>query len=84
MRNVPLEVHVGDRVRLRKPHPCGGYEWEVTRTGADIGIRCLTCGRSVMLPRSKFEKQVKALLNGGDDDSFGDEPRFARRTSPAR
>jgi DNA-directed RNA polymerase subunit N (RpoN/RPB10) len=51
----------------------------VTRTGADIGIRCLTCGRSVMLPRSKFEKQVKALLNGGDDEPFD-----KLRTSPAR
>jgi hypothetical protein len=62
----PLAIHVGDRVRLRKVHPCGGYEWEVTRTGADIGIRCLTCGRRVMLPRSKFEKQVKAILDAQD------------------
>ena len=62
----PLAIHVGDRVRLRKVHPCGGYEWEVTRTGADIGIRCLTCGRYVMLPRSKFEKQVKAILDAQD------------------
>ena len=60
---IPLEIHVGDRVRMRKPHPCGGYEWEVARIGADIGIRCLTCGRRVMLPRSKFEKQVKAILD---------------------
>lgn len=58
----PLEIHIGDRVRLRKPHPCGGYEWEVTRIGADIGIVCLTCGRRVMLPRSKFEKRVKTIL----------------------
>lgn len=47
---------------MRKPHPCGGYEWEVTRIGADIGIRCLTCNRRVMLPRSKFEKRIKAIL----------------------
>ena len=60
-RPVPPEVTVGDRVRLRKAHPCGGYEWEVTRTGADIGLRCLTCGRRVMLPRGKFTKQVKAI-----------------------
>lgn len=58
----PLDVQVGDRVRLRKPHPCGGDRWEVTRIGADIGIRCLTCGRRLMLPRSKFEKQVKTIL----------------------
>ena len=57
----PLEIHVGDRVCMRKPHPCGSYEWEVTRIGADIGIRCLLCGRRVMLPRSKFEKRVKTI-----------------------
>ena len=60
-RPVPPEVTVGDRVRMRTAHPCGGYEWEVTRTGADIGLRCLTCGRRVMLPRVKFTKQVKAI-----------------------
>ncbi|MBS3783842.1 MAG: DUF951 domain-containing protein [Anaerolineae bacterium] len=56
------DIHVGDQVRLRKPHPCGGDTWEVTRIGADIGIRCLTCGRRLMLPRAKFEKQVKTIL----------------------
>jgi hypothetical protein len=66
-KKVPLEIHVGDRVRLRKPHPCGGYEWEVTRTGADIRLRCLTCGRRVMLTRSKFEKRVKAILNAEEN-----------------
>ena len=58
----PLDIRVGDRVHLRKPHPCGGTTWEVTRIGADIGIRCLTCGRRVMLSRAKFEKQVKSIL----------------------
>ncbi len=54
---------------MRKPHPCGGYEWEVTRIGADIGICCLTCGRRVMLPRSKFEKRVKAILDAEVNES---------------
>ncbi len=61
-RRGPLDIRVGDRVRLRKPHPCGGYVWEVTRIGADIGIRCITCDRRVMLPRVKLEKQVKSIL----------------------
>jgi hypothetical protein len=60
-RRGPTNVQVGDRVRLRKPHPCGGDEWKVTRIGADIGIRCLTCGRRVILPRTKFEKQAKSV-----------------------
>ena len=63
LRGAPLRIQIGNRVRMRKPHPCGGFEWEVIRIGADIGIRCLTCNRRVLLPRSKFEKQVKAILN---------------------
>ncbi|HDQ71413.1 MAG TPA: DUF951 domain-containing protein [Chloroflexi bacterium] len=54
---------------MRKPHPCGGREWEVTRIGADIGLRCLTCGRRVMLPRGKFEKGIKSILGSEDDVS---------------
>jgi len=57
-----LTVHIDDVVRMRKPHPCGGVEWVVTRVGADIGLRCLTCGRRVMLPRSRFEKRVKRVV----------------------
>ncbi len=62
MHQDPSKIQVGDRVRMRKPHPCGGYEWQVFRIGADIGIRCLTCGRRVMLPRSKFEKRVAEII----------------------
>ena len=59
----PPEFGIGDTVRMRKPHPCGGYDWEVYRMGADIGIVCLTCGRRVMLPRSRFEKRLKSVLS---------------------
>lgn len=53
---------VGMRVRLRKLHPCGGDEWGVTRTGADIGLVCLKCGRRVMLDREEFERRVKQIV----------------------
>jgi hypothetical protein len=66
-RRGPLDIRVGDRVRLRKPHPCGGYTWDVTRIGADIGIRCTTCGRRVMLPRTKLERQVKSIVRDGEE-----------------
>ena len=59
---MPLDVRIGDVVRLRKPHPCGSYEWEVVRLGADIGIRCLGCGRRVLLPRRQFERRVKTIV----------------------
>lgn len=48
-------------VRLRKPHPCGSDEWSVTRTGADIGLVCLGCGRRVMLEREEFERRIKQV-----------------------
>lgn len=54
-------VSVGDQVTLRKPHPCGSYEWVVTRIGADIGLKCLSCGRRVMLPRDEFNKRAKQV-----------------------
>ncbi len=56
------EIRLGDVVRMRKPHPCGSYEWEVVRLGADIGIRCQKCAHRVLLPRSRFPRQVKALV----------------------
>lgn len=59
------EVRLGDQVRMRKPHPCGSSEWDVVRLGADIGIVCRGCGRRVLLPRSQFMRQVKALLKQG-------------------
>lgn len=59
------EIHLGDVVRMRKPHPCGSQEWEVVRLGADIGIRCEGCARRVLLPRSQFLRQVKALVKRG-------------------
>jgi hypothetical protein len=59
---APIRIDLGDRVRMRKPHPCGGEVWEVVRTGMDIRIRCLKCGRSVLLPRSQFERQLREVV----------------------
>ena len=53
---------VGDIVRMKKAHPCGSYEWEITRVGMDFGIKCQGCSRFVMLPRPKFEKMVKTIV----------------------
>ena len=59
---------IGDRVVTKKPHPCGGAEWEITRTGADIKIKCLTCGRTVMIALGDFSKRVKkhVPMGGGE------------------
>ena len=57
-----MELKVGDRVQLRKAHPCGSTEWTIYRVGADIGLRCKGCGRRVMLTRREFGKRLKQLL----------------------
>jgi hypothetical protein len=59
---MPMKLVVGDTVRLKKRHPCGGFEWQITRIGADIGLRCLTCGRRVLLARSKVERRIKVIV----------------------
>ena len=57
------EIRLGDVVLTRKQHPCGSSEWTVIRTGADIKLRCMTCGHIVMLDRVAFLKRRKATLS---------------------
>lgn len=56
------KYELGDIVELKKKHPCGSFRWEIIRLGADIKIRCLVCDHVVMLPRIKFNKQVKKVI----------------------
>ena len=60
-----VELKLDQCVRLRKPHPCGGYEWRVVRLGADIGLKCETCGRRVLLTRRVLAKRLKLILDQG-------------------
>jgi hypothetical protein len=63
---MPEEFRMGDVVRLRKPHPCGGFEWEVVRLGADIGLRCRGCRRRVLLERRVLERRLRAFVARGE------------------
>ncbi|NLO88755.1 MAG: DUF951 domain-containing protein [Clostridia bacterium] len=62
-----IRFFLGDIVRMKKNHPCGNDQWEVVKLGTDIKIRCLKCGRNVMLHRRKFEKSVKEILKRGTE-----------------
>ena len=64
---ISERLFLGDVVQTRKPHPCGGDEWEVVRVGADIGLVCTTCGRRVLLTRRKFARQAKRFVRRGPD-----------------
>ncbi len=56
-----MDISVGQHIIMKKPHPCGSKEFSVTRIGADFKIRCEGCGREMMLPRSKVEKNIKEI-----------------------
>jgi hypothetical protein len=62
----PIELLLGDVVRLRRTHPCGGDEWQIDRIGADIGLRCRRCGRHVMIERRTLERRISSFVDRGD------------------
>ena len=62
-----MQLYLGDLVQMRKTHPCGSDRWVITRTGADIKIRCHGCGRIVMLDRQDFLRRRKKLISQGPD-----------------
>jgi len=57
-----MNLTVGDRVEMKKQHPCGGKAFEVLRVGMDFKLKCEKCGRVVMAPRGKIEKNIKKIL----------------------
>ncbi len=60
-----LDARMGDVVRLRRAHPCGGFEWDVVRVGADVGLRCRTCGRRVLLDRPTLRRRLASVVERG-------------------
>lgn len=64
---ISNDFAVGQRVIMRKPHACGSSEWEITRTGADVKIKCTGCGRVVMLDRGDFIKAARKLMEASDE-----------------
>jgi len=64
---VPVELGMGDRITLRKAHPCGGHAWTVVRLGADIGLVCDTCGHRILLDRLDVERRYTGHLARGPE-----------------
>ena len=67
MQIIPL--HPNDRLRLKKPHPCGGSVFIVLRVGSEVRIKCETCGRDMKVDRLKLEKAVKRILTESESDT---------------
>lgn len=57
-----MEIHVGDKVKMKKQHPCGSFEWEVLREGADFRLKCMGCEHQIMIARKILERNVKDVI----------------------
>jgi len=80
----PLELFLGDVLRLRRPHPCGGSEWLVDRLGADIGLRCRGCDRHVLVDRRTVERRLAGFVSRGDatlSAAVGPQPDASEKPS---
>lgn len=58
-----MDLKVGDRIEMKKPHPCGCKNFTLLRVGMDFKIQCEGCGHQVMVPRKKVEKNIKKVLD---------------------
>ena len=64
---MKIKYDIGSRVIMKKPHACGTNEWEITRVGVDIKIKCIKCNREIMMDRLEFEKKLKKVIGGSDE-----------------
>lgn len=62
-----MEILVGDKIKLKKKHPCGSFEWNVLRVGADFRLECAGCGHQVMVPRKLVEKNIRGQMRDGQE-----------------
>lgn len=58
-----MDIRIGDLLVMKKNHPCGGNQFLVLRSGADLKLRCTTCGREMISARVKAEKHIKSILS---------------------
>ncbi len=68
------DLQLEDILRLRKPHPCGNYDWKVVRLGADVGLECTLCHRRVLLPRRELAHRLKRIQSKANNDQHPPSP----------
>lgn len=56
-----MDIQIGDIIKLKKKHPCGSFEWEVLRVGADLRLKCMGCNHQILIQRSTVEKKLKEV-----------------------
>jgi hypothetical protein len=62
-----MDLHVGEIIKLKKPHPCGSSEWEILRTGMDFRLKCKGCEHQIMISRKLVEKNIKQVRKTQDN-----------------
>jgi len=67
MDGKSMEINVGDVVKMKKAHPCGSYEWEILRVGADFRLKCLGCGHQIMIARRIIEKNIREIVKNKNE-----------------
>ena len=70
-KGYAMDLHVGDVVKMKKPHPCGSDLFTVTRTGADLKLRCRGCAREILMPRPLAEKRIRATIKRTGEEENG-------------
>jgi len=71
---VPLDLKIDDILLLKKAHACGANAWRIYRLGADIGLKCAACERTIMIPRAKLERRIRLITRGKDSWKPGNLP----------
>ena len=66
-----IALHVGDRIQMKKPHPCGGNLFCVLRVGSEVRVRCEGCGRDMTIDRIKLEKSIRKNLSAAETEADG-------------
>ena len=77
------EYTIGTKVIMKKPHPCGTNKWEITRLGADIKIKCINCGRTVLIPRIEFNKKLKKIVEEEEKNVSKEKTSLKKILSPS-
>ena len=74
-----MDLHLHDKVELKKAHPCGSREWEVLRRGADFRLKCKGCGHQIMIARKLLEKNIKEINMLQISNTLGINEAYIRR-----
>ncbi len=79
-----MYFEVGDRIKLKKAHPCKSHEWDVLRVGIDFRLRCVGCGREIMTPRTLVEKNCRGVRHAGETQYHRPEAKKPEPAAPDR